>query len=488
MSGNQQLEFGVLPPHAQSDLAARIAQVPNGPTAQQRPAGPSPATPTERTIAEVEPPAPAAQPPALPARLIPARYQQVAPGGDEEVPWDDAGAANSEPDPTGPSTPLMTLVVSNPTHTPTAPALNEIRSELAEMDEAGITARPPLPPGGPEQFPPPMAAGPPAADPEVLASAVRAGRTADSASAASHGDQAGDAASSSRYASPDRGTPGLPTASGGPVAEAPAGPVHPPGDATQDPDPQPPADDFGPLVAPAHRSPRRRSPGAASTVTSPTPPSGSSRRRVLAAITLGLACCVGLVVGGLALTGSGDGGAPTAAATSGSIADPAQPAPVSMRDWRGIGLPVSAEAGPAVWDGDRVAGFAQSELGAAIAAAHLSVRVDPAVGQDVWGPVLAEQVVGDRDRLEAALKAQTADATADPGQPGTLSGWRVEGDPTAGPVVAHLAVEGADGATADYAIPLAWADGDWALNIPASGAFFPVGDTSGAYAPFEGGR
>ena len=141
-----------------------------------------------------------------------------------------------------------------------------------------------------------------------------------------------------------------------------------------------------------------------------------------------------------------------------------------------------------MWDGDRVAGFAQSELGAAIAAAHLSVRVDPAVGQDVWGPVLAEQVVGDRDRLEAALKAQTADATADPGQPGTLSGWRVEGDPTAGPVVAHLAVEGADGATADYAIPLAWADGDWALNIPASGAFFPVGDTSGAYAPFEGGR
>ena len=266
------------------------------------------------------------------------------------------------------------------------PALNEIRSELAQMDEAGITARPPLAPGGPEQFPPPTVAGPPPADPEMFASAVRAGRTDDSASAASHGDQAGDAASSPRYASPDHGTPDLPQASGGPVAEAPAGPVHPLGDATQDPDPRPPADDFGPLVPPAHRSPRRRGPGAASTAASPTPPSGSSRRRVLTAIALGLACCVGLVIAGLALMGSGDGGAPNAATTSGSTADPAQPAPVSMRDWRGIGLPVSAEAGPAVWDGDRVAGFAQSELGAAIAAAHLSVRVDPAVGPERVGP------------------------------------------------------------------------------------------------------
>ncbi len=111
------------------------------------------------------------------------------------------------------------------------------------------------------------------------------------------------------------------------------------------------------------------------------------------------------------------------------------------------------------------------------------MRVDPTAGPEVFEPVLADQVVGARDRLADAVRAQSEAGPAD-GAPGSLLGWRLDGDPASSPVTAHLAVEHADGTRADYAIPLAWAAGDWRIDAPRSGPFFPITDLSGTYEPF----
>ncbi|MGB7980880.1 MAG: hypothetical protein WCF36_08835, partial [Candidatus Nanopelagicales bacterium] len=228
-------------------------------------------------------------------------------------------------------------------------------------------------------------------------------------------------------------------------------------------------EDFGPLLgAPA---PSRRTRTAPPAEQPPTHRPRPAVRWVLAAVAV-------LVVGVLVVL--------AVSRFSSAPADPGSVSAASWRDWRGISLPVSDQAGPAVWEGDQVSGFARSPLGAAIAGAHLSVRVDPSVGEQVWGPVLATQVVGDRDRLAAELAAQAPSAAADPGQPGHLTGWRVDGDLGTGSVVAHLAVRAADGTSVDYGIPVAWTGTDWALDVPASGAVFSVGDTNGSYTDFSG--
>jgi hypothetical protein len=156
---------------------------------------------------------------------------------------------------------------------------------------------------------------------------------------------------------------------------------------------------------------------------------------------------------------------------------------VAMVDWRGIALPISTSAGPTELTDTRATGFAPTALGAAIAAAQLSVRTDPAAGPEVFEPVLADQVVGNEQRLADAVREQFNAGPTD-GAPGTLLGWRVDGDPASGSVTAHLAVEHADGTRADYAIPLAWVDSDWRINAPDSGPFFPITDLSGKYTPF----
>jgi hypothetical protein len=231
-------------------------------------------------------------------------------------------------------------------------------------------------------------------------------------------------------------------------------------------------DDFGPLVLPEPtRRGWRRTGRGDSAETGEVPVAGGrghSRRTtglILAAIAL-LACAA---VWWLRP-------APT-------VAPATQPPDVAMVEWRGIALPTSATAGPTDLTDTRAAGFAPTALGAAIAAAQLSVRTDPAAGPEVFEPVLADQVVGDEQRLADAVREQFNAGPTD-GAPGTLLGWRVDGDPASGSVTAHLAVEHADGTRADYAIPLAWVDGDWRIDALDSGPFFPITDLIGKYTPF----
>lgn len=239
-------------------------------------------------------------------------------------------------------------------------------------------------------------------------------------------------------------------------------------------------DDFGPLELPQPRVSRARS----IKLTKP-------KRRTLLIAGAAVAGLVGIAGAAQTLTTSGhdQASAPPTQATT--------PSPdVRMAAWRGMDLPVSDVAGPFVLGDTNVSGFAQTELGAAVAAAHLSVRLDPAAGPATFNTVLQDQVVGDVDRMAAAVQSQyRTEATPDqyasgqalPVTPGRLLGWRTEGDPSAGAVTAHLAVESPDTTRADYAVPLRWTDGDWAVEASSEGPFFPVGDVSGDYSAFEAG-
>lgn len=493
-----QLEFPAVPPHGRSDLAATIATL--GAADPADAAGRSEAGPVsaaERAIVEVahlDQPAAANE---MPVGL-PSTSGKVAPGGDVE-PWEVLEPAARAPVP-------VTLVVSNPPSE--SSALDGVREALVEMHREGV-ATVSAAPGSVS-----VAAGP-------FDLAVRAGQAAASTVAsmseppaesflpAEVSLQAGTApparvgiSDPERQTTPAISSPhsvqtleppepwrpsiapvGLedtdgPTSIDDRTSTAAPTSVHsaPPG-AQSMKAAAPGDDDFGPLLDPGTpRSSRgeRRSAASGRRRRSPS-------RQILLFGLVGL-LCVGMAVGMLLLRPTG--GTPPAAAAAGS---PAAAPDVTWRDWHGISLPISAADGPATWgrDGDQVAGFAETRLGAAIAAAHLSVRVDPLAGEAVWRQVLDHQVAGDRARLAAALEAADP-SPSDAIEPGSLVGWRLDGDPASGDVAVHLGVAAADDSVRDYTVGLTWVGGDWALKIPASGPFFPIGQTMAPYAPFRG--
>lgn len=221
-------------------------------------------------------------------------------------------------------------------------------------------------------------------------------------------------------------------------------------------------DDFGAILAAA-------GPGGSDHTRARTP-----RRGLLLAVALVL--IVALAAAGVALV-----------MRSPATTEPAAADTLTWQPFQTMQLPVSAANGPT--DPTTGTGFAATPLGAALAAAHLSARVDPAAGPASYTAVLDTHTAGDRDRLATAVATQYADAAAAqgitdgsplPGTPAGLDGWRVDGDPDSGQVTAHLSAGGSD-----YAIPLVWQDGDWRLDIPSQGQIFAVGPATGTYQTFE---
>lgn len=263
-------------------------------------------------------------------------------------------------------------------------------------------------------------------------------------------------------------------------------------------------DDFGPLLVP--EEPRRRhgirsrpnpsrQSNAAAAAQAPAPegdvgapPPRRMGRRLGIALGTSVLALLGLaawrvipsdtaaaVTGSTAQAPAVDGtGAPSAGQPTSDVV---------MVPWHGIALPVSATSGPRV-QGATASGFEHSALGAAIAAANLLVRVDPQAGASVFEPTLATQVVGDAERLSQAVRDQADSGSGDGASPGRLIGWRIDSDPTGGQVVVHLAVDDGTAAGLDFAVPLAWVDGDWRIDAAASGLFFPTTALSGDYIPF----
>jgi hypothetical protein len=172
----------------------------------------------------------------------------------------------------------------------------------------------------------------------------------------------------------------------------------------------------------------------------------------------------------------------------------------------GIDLPFSARYGPHRRDGDRASGFANEPTGAVLAALHLSVRVSPQLGPDVFVPTLAEQVTGpDATVLAHEVHAQyqqlQQQAQARYGQPvcpiyGRLAGFLLDSH-TSVAASLRLLIEapgpGGGPRLVSVLVQLSWVDGDWRLVAPPRGDWARVrtllpASAAGDYQPLAAGR
>lgn len=160
---------------------------------------------------------------------------------------------------------------------------------------------------------------------------------------------------------------------------------------------------------------------------------------------------------------------------------------VTAVSWQGLALPISPTAGPTTFTDTRSKGFAQSDLGAALAAVHLSSHIDPYTGPAVFGPTIDEQVLGDTAALKKLVTATYTDQAqkhqVTGGAPilaptGQMKAWRIDGYTPTGVNNVEIYVGTPTGSDVIYTIPVQWVDGDWKLKptVTEDGISFAVAD------------
>lgn len=185
--------------------------------------------------------------------------------------------------------------------------------------------------------------------------------------------------------------------------------------------------------------------------------------------------------------------------------DVAPPAPgddITAVTWQGYSMPVSPTAGPRTLTATRATGFARTQIGAALAALHISVRMAPMTGPKVYRPTITDQVVGqdtskqlaavDDQYQQLAKVAGVSDGAPVIGATPPFTGYRVR-DYTAATATVDLVVTNPYKDTdLQYSIPVRWTRGDWRIVFaPADtgGGWFTVTkpNPSTTYAPFTKG-
>lgn len=166
------------------------------------------------------------------------------------------------------------------------------------------------------------------------------------------------------------------------------------------------------------------------------------------------------------------------------------PAEVTWTLWEGIGLPVSADAGPANIQGSVASRYSHSPTGALVAAAQLSMRVVLAPDADWRRTVDAGTVPGPgrvawikvREPLTGKFEG------IEPGRVAQLAGFQFTGY---SPDLAVVTLVNGD-ATRGYrasTVTLIWRDGDWRVQQGPDGLtstnVHPVPDLSG-FVPWSG--
>lgn len=149
--------------------------------------------------------------------------------------------------------------------------------------------------------------------------------------------------------------------------------------------------------------------------------------------------------------------------------------------WNGMTLPVSSSDGPTTF-GDTASGFAHTQVGAALAAANLSVRIDPYAGPESFSPTITEQTFGgdpqallkatNRRYQQQAIKAGISDGSPIPTSTGTILGYRIADYSADGPTTVHLLVSAPDGQQLDFGIDVIWSQGDYRLVDPSRSTTF----------------
>jgi hypothetical protein len=150
-------------------------------------------------------------------------------------------------------------------------------------------------------------------------------------------------------------------------------------------------------------------------------------------------------------------------------------------DFHGVELPSSAAAGPRDTRGGLAAGFADTPLGALLAALNIGVRANAQWGPAIFGPTIRDQVTGaDAPALLAGCQSAYGDASQSGvarGQPlgnayVTEEAFRwIDYTPSDATVDLVSAGPGAGGETvrAVTRVEIVWETGDWRVIAPPGG-------------------
>jgi hypothetical protein len=148
-------------------------------------------------------------------------------------------------------------------------------------------------------------------------------------------------------------------------------------------------------------------------------------------------------------------------------------------------LPVSTIAGPHQTAAGLASGFAHSQLGAVLAAAHIVFRTSPEVGSAIFLPTFGAEVIGPgaaalKNNVLQSYQQMRAQNYVPDGSPTAqttsflLQGFNLNSYSTNAAVVQLLALAtDADGNASYYAytVSLTWSGTDWQLVAPAAGTW-----------------
>lgn len=186
------------------------------------------------------------------------------------------------------------------------------------------------------------------------------------------------------------------------------------------------------------------------------------RGRRLRVALIGLAVAVLVLVAGLVI----------ARPDTGSGAVPGLPVEQSLT-WVTVGsqpVPVSRQHGPREVVGGVGRGFSHDELGAAIAAIHISAGLSGDAGPDVYEVVARELCVGDVEAALAGIRGARSTSSAGAAVPEAYYYSITLGDPGGDQVLVSLAVRSpqgrGQGGFVGVSRTLRWIDGDWKLQVP----------------------
>lgn len=155
---------------------------------------------------------------------------------------------------------------------------------------------------------------------------------------------------------------------------------------------------------------------------------------------------------------------------------------VRWSDYHGVELPSSPSAGPSDTSGGVASGYADTPLGALVAAVNIAVRANAQWGPDIYGPTIRDQVTGpDAGALMSACQASYAQAS----QAAHITGGAPLGNayvteeafrwvaytPSDAIVDLVSAGPGSQGTTvrATTRVEVSWSGGDWRVVAPPGG-------------------
>lgn len=144
--------------------------------------------------------------------------------------------------------------------------------------------------------------------------------------------------------------------------------------------------------------------------------------------------------------------------------------PAEWELFRTVALPVSQEAGPAVFEGDVARCFAHSPTGALMAAAQIGTRYTLA---EDWTSVVEQQTYGDaKEQLIEGRTKVEATASPPPPEPGELGQIAAFDITTYSPqtAVVQLVTRFTGGTLQVNTSTLRWMDGDWRYEVSQTNA------------------